>query len=239
MKNLFGSYKLPFKYEDEKFTLIIEKQDGYITYYRKTDEEKEKVIAGNIDEIQIHPVEPVNTPEFLAPYLEIEFEKPVEVLPKVVLTVFLKFPVEIGVFISYKKEYKHIDIFSFAKKKFTLYGEIPDGILCKYYKTPIYFSKKYVKPQPLTEGVLKVELKNETDYTVKMTKAVFDVYYMKLFFKENKVISDAVINIVDENKAETVFIEKTPKKGYEKANEVFLARKLLGLPQKFVMEYGL
>jgi hypothetical protein len=103
----------------------------------------------------------------------------------------------------------------------------------------VYFSKREVKPQPLKEGVLKIDLKNESDIIVKMTKAVFNVYFMKLFFKEYKVISDAIITIIDENKAETVFIEKPKKKNYKKANEIFLARKLLGIPQKFIMEYGL
>ena len=110
--------------------------------------------------IFINPVEPLNTSKELTSNMLIEFEKSLLLAGGTIKTIFLTFPIEIGVFISYKEitNLLLLDVFTQAKQKFTLYGSVSNGIICKRWKSVIYSTSH--SPDPMREGIIESTLRN-------------------------------------------------------------------------------
>ncbi|MCK4811072.1 MAG: DUF432 domain-containing protein, partial [Methanosarcinales archaeon] len=81
------------------------------------DEEVEDMLLSSSSKILINPVEPVNKPKELTPHFLIEFERSVFIEPSARRTVFVKFPVEIGVFVHGKKDFQILDVLTLNKQK--------------------------------------------------------------------------------------------------------------------------
>ena len=118
---MYGNYSAPFKLEYTEFTLSVENYDGFNLYKRELadpDNNIEKIIHKESCCLLINPIEPVNLPKKLTPLLLIEFTNSVIINPYSTKTVYLKFPVEIGVFIfDDKGNYDILDFFYFGQKK--------------------------------------------------------------------------------------------------------------------------
>ena len=116
---MFGTYTPPFTIELEGITIsLVEEGDGY--RYQRTclDESEEKVLLAYKPTVLVNPVEPVNKPKELSPYVLIDFSTPLVVEPRGSKPLFLTFPVEVGVFVSSDgQEYESVDIFSASVSK--------------------------------------------------------------------------------------------------------------------------
>jgi len=120
----------------------------------------------------------VNKPKELTPHFLIEFERSVFIEPSARRTVFVKFPVEIGVFVHGKKDFQILDVLTLNKQKFTLYGDVVSGVICKYWKSEVYST--IPDTNPVYEGVIELNITNTTARWVEVTKAVFAAYGMKI-----------------------------------------------------------
>lgn len=230
---------------------ISMKKAGEHWLYRRTfgSEEVEKLILGNDKHLLINPVEPLNTPKEITPNLLIDFEKPLLLGAGEKQQIFLTFPIEIGIFISEKnsKNLEILDVLSLVKQKFTLYGEVSNGVVCKYWKSSLYTASPTL--DPLKEGVIELTLKNTSSEWAKVSKAVFNAYGMKLYY-EGDVLMRARMDILSKNAAETSFEMVFPewgKKGaflkekgaWKEALGIYGFRKLGLVPLKFYMGWGL
>ena len=54
---------------------------------------------------------------------------------------------------------------------------------------------------------MRLEISNEADEWVTVTRSVLDVHGMKIYYNEEMVAAQAKMNIISETKAETEFIE--------------------------------
>ncbi|RMG69670.1 MAG: DUF432 domain-containing protein [Nitrospirae bacterium] len=237
---MFGFHSLPFSIELDNINLSIKRDGGGYLYYRKCeDDEKEQYIFADKCMVLINPIEPVNTPKEITHYLFIELEKPVVLEPKGRQAVYIKFPVEIGVFIGrdQKRNMEILDIFSISYKKYILYGEIQQGILCKYFKSNVYTEIPEV--DILKEGIIELDIINKTDRWVKVSKTVFDAYHMKIYYSDKLVAMKGIMTVVDEGIAETTFKDSPLEKGMEKSLELYVSRKIPMFSTEFVMEWGL
>ena len=129
---MYGNYDLPFSIEKGGISVSMEKREKLWIYKRRFGVDKaEKQIIGDGKYISINPVEPLNTPKELTPNLMIEFEKSLLLAGGTIKTIFLTFPIEIGVFISDKENTNILllDVFTQARLKFTLYGSVSNGII--------------------------------------------------------------------------------------------------------------
>ena len=223
---MYGQHSIPFKFEFENLIIDVKKVGKKFHYYRKfEDSEVEKIIlGGEKNKIIINPVEPMNTPKKITKFFQVVFEKPLVLEPKITRKVFVKFPIEICIFVGDIKEYEVLDILSLIKQKYSLYGDFKFGFICRYYKSDVF--NNLHKVNPLHEGFIELNLKNETDEWVQLTKAVFEGRGMKLFYQKDLVGMRAQINITDENLAETYFYNSPIKKGMRKSLEL--------IPMKFV-----
>ncbi len=238
---VYGSYKLPFKLSHKKFSIEVEKLGKNAWTYKRSCESYEetiKQISGSSVEVVVNPVEPVNLPSEITSFLLIELENELVLAPKENTKVFLTFPIEIGIILKQKENYRVLDIFSFLSQKYTLYGSVRTGKVCRYWKSRVYFKRP--KTNPLEEGVLELDIKNSTHEWVSISRAVFSAWGMKIFYSKNLVSMRAVMKIINKDVAETSFVEEPLEKGMKKSIEIYMARKIiLPFASKFVMEEGL
>ncbi len=235
---MFGAYDIPFKIVNEGLEFSIE-NDGELNHYMRDyhGDTLEKYIFSVKNKILIHPVEPLNIPKEITSNFLIEFSNTLMVEPQGVKQIYLKFPIEIGIFISGKKNIEIIDILSYLPQKFSLYGDPRNGIICKYWYSEIYSTIPAVNP--LQEGVMELIVRNTTNRWAELTQAVFNAYGMKIYFSKDLVSMKADIKILGAEIAETYFINSPIKTGMKKSMELYTVRKLLVSTTRFVMEWGI
>lgn len=246
---MYGHYNPPFSVEQEGIVISVTKI-GEQWIYRRTlgADNVEKIILGDEKRLIINPVEPLNTPKEITPNLLIEFEKILLLAAGAKRKIFLTFPIEIGVFIADKgdKNLQLLDVLSLVRQKFTLYGEVSNGVICKHWKSQIYSISP--SPNPLQEGVIELTLRNASSDWASISKVVFSAYGMKLYYAGD-VFTRARMDILNKNTAETGFelqylsgeLKSSPLKDFKTRKEafgVYSLQKLGFAPLKFYMGWG-
>lgn len=235
---MFGTHDIPLSLENEGFSLVIQKEADLYTYKRKSGKETtEKVILGNQEQILLNPIEPLNMPKDLSPYLNIKFKRSVTIEPKSSRKIFLKFPLEIGVFLYKKKSFEIFDIFTLIQPKFTLYGEPSNGIICKYWESDIFSSIPSL--DYFYEGVMELSLSNTSEMWQEVSKAIFNAIGMKIYYSDKKVAMKAEMKVENKLSAETNFLDSPLEKEMTKALEFFKGKKLPITSTKFLMREGI
>jgi hypothetical protein len=236
---VFGTYNLKdFLISNRDFEVKIERTGDFFIYTRKIGpDRKESIILGEGGKVIVNPVEPVNLPKEISKYFLVEFTKKVFAEPKSKRTVYVTFPVEIGVFIAGRKTLENIDVFSFNKPKYTLYGDPRNGVVCRHWKSDIYSEIPDI--DPLYEGVIRLEISNLTDEWVEVEKAVFNAIGMKIYYDEEIVAMNSYMRITSPKLAETDFYAEPVRSGMKKSLELYTARKIVVARSKFTMEWGL
>lgn len=246
---MYGCYEPPFSVEKEGISIFVEKIENSWVYKRTLGtEEVEKIILGGGKNIIINPVEPLNTPKEITPNLLIEFDKTLLLGAEEKKQIFLTFPIEIGVFISdsENKNLQLLDVLTLVRQKFTLYGEVSNGVVCKHWKSKIYSVSPLLNP--LQEGVLELTLHNTSSDWASISKAVFSAYGMKLYY-DGDVVMKARMEVINKNTAETGFelqhingeLRSRSRKDsriLKEAFGVYSLRKLGFVPLKFYMGWG-
>lgn len=238
---MYGMHKIPLSLNDNGISISIDGKDGGFQYIRKTGEETmEKSILVKDCSILINPVEPLHTPKDLTPYFLIEFGKKLVIEPKGNNRIYVKFPAEIGIFASRSekstKDFRIIDVFSTDPGKYSLYGDIRSGILCKYYKSDVFMSRPSLNP--LLEGMIELNISNKSDRWAEVSKVVLNAYLMKIYYSKDKMGMKASMTILDGDTAETTISDSPFEKGMKKAVEHYVSRGIIMTSSNFVMEWG-
>ena len=234
---MYGIYNKPFELEKELFKLGVKREDNRLYYFRqKEDDIIEKDLLTKKFDLHVSPVEPLNIPKEITDTLLIELENPSLIGPKTTKKAYLTFPLEIGAFLICESENERLDLFSLSKPKYTLYGDITDGKICKYWSSKIYNSIPEV--DYLKEGIIKLKLKNVSNEWIALHNIVFDAYGMKLYYDDEMVGMEARMVIRDEGLSETYFKNKPIKEGMKKGVEVFTKALQPLKGTKFIMEGG-
>jgi hypothetical protein len=235
---MYGSYNIPFELEKEGITLSLVKEgNGFIYRSACAGARLEKILLARTGNVFINPIEPLNKPKELTSSLLIEFEKALLIEPEATKKIFSTYPIEIGVFISTKTAVEVLDIFTLVRQKLTLYGDPRSGVICKYWRSKVYSSAPSVNP--LHEGIVELSIKNTTKVWVKVTKAIFNAYGMKIYYRDGLVAMKATMKIMPGNLAETEFVDAPIEPGMKKSLELYTVRKLAVKTTKFIMEAGL
>lgn len=232
---MFGCYEFGKSVRLDTAEIETYEDSGLYIYHRKSDREVTKVIS-SASTLVINPVEPVTQPKEITHYLLVEIKKPISLAPLSHLVFFLTFPVEIGIYVSVKKNMEHIDSFTLTNPKYTLYGIPHKGLVCKFWESDIYSNIPDVKPYH--EGVMKVDLQNTSNNWTELKKIVFDAYYMKIFY--SKFASMSTVVKIYGNQARTSFKEEPLLGDMKKAVELLRLKKIPGVEKReFLMELGL
>lgn len=233
---MYGRYDYTFHYENDDISLGMEKIDGFNRYFRKIKDKSEhtKYLLSDAGRIIINPVEPLNLPDVITEYLEIEFDM-VFLEPYGKKTIYLKFPIEIGVFAAAKKGIEVLDIFSFVKPKYSLYGTASEGLITRWTKSAIHTEIPVVDPS--REGVVQLALDNNTKDWVDISRVVFEGVGMKIYYGDI-VSMVARMHIFSGKNAETEFFDHPLANGMQKSIELYTARELNVVKRTMQMEWG-
>lgn len=237
MNNIFSTYKPPFDVKIGEISISVSEENGVLIYRRQDEDDiYEKMILNGSSEILINPIEPVNLPKSLSPFLLIELEKPLVVSPKSKRKIFLTFPIEIGVFVS-DKGFRVLDILSFNNEKFTLYGPQNNGLICRYWKSEVF---TYI-PQinSLHEGAMEIDINNDINEWTEITQIVFNAYGMKIYHGDGRLSMKSNMKIQSKSLAETSFTSLPTTSLFKRSVELYTARKLAINVSKCIMEHGL
>jgi hypothetical protein len=210
-----------FSYADAGIQIQLTDTENLVHYERDCQGNKESRFLGRtFSAIHIHPVEPVNLPEALTHFLEISFP-PLLLSPGAELDVYVKFPVEIGVFLENGEKRDLLDIFSLVPGKFSLYGSPSSGVITRWYKSDLYTAIPVTDSHQ--EGVMSLHIKNSGAETTTISRAVFDSSSMCLFYG-SRVAMTATMEILSPLIAHTTFSETAPADCPNRAIDLFLAR---------------
>ena len=235
---MYGDYKIPFEVADDELSLSVKKESGGYTYTRQMGEDVvSKQILTDSANLNISPIEPLNLPMKLTSALLIELENTVVIKPQSTQHLFLTFPVELGVFLYAQKGKKNIDIFSLVKPKYTLYGDVSEGTICRYWKSSVHTGIPQV--DKLREGVIELVIKNGSLEWIEMHRVVFNAYGMKIFYDRELVAMKARMSIRGEDTSVTDFKNTPIRKGMRKALEIYQKERQPLKGTKFMMEGGL
>ena len=235
---MFGAYRLrDLSIEVRNLRIHVERDNGSFRYVRTIDDSKAEKVLFKDAEVYVNPVEPVNLPKKITNFLYISFRRPVLLSPGAVATFYLTFPIEIGVILAEEDVYEDIDIFSFVKPKYALYGDPYRGVIGRYWESDVF--TKVPDLDPLMEGILELRATNLSNKWCELSKAVFDVYSMTIYYNDRAVSSIAEMRVHSQRVADTSFVDKPLFDGMKKALELYPARAMPMLVPKFTMEWGL
>lgn len=236
---MFGRFNCPYRYAGKEFSISIERDGKFFRYRRECNKERvEKIIASDGPVVLIHPVEPVNLPKEVTRYLEIIFP-PIVIGPESETTLYLTFPIETGVFLARNEDYQLLDVFSRCLPKYSLYGAPDNGVITRYYRSTV--SDTPPDPDPACEGMLKLDVRNTSRGWVEVSHAVFESYYMSIFF-DNIVTMSGEMVIFSKMIAETRIYEKPLREGMEMAIPAIKGRKILLMDvdkKSYLMDQGM
>jgi hypothetical protein len=233
----WGPHKVPVSLKVEGVDISIERgETGYLYHREGAGETVEKIILSGEGSLFLIPVEPMQKPVTVASHLMIEFNQPFVMEPKTARKIFVTFPLEIAVSFGYQKSVEgHLDLFTLSRVKYTLYGLIKDGLICRYWQSDIFAARPVVNP--LCQGVMEIAVENATAGWVEVGKTVLSAHGMKIFYGENYAAAKATMKIVSDKIAETGF-NNTPLESGLKASSEFFGAKLLNQLGKTVVEEG-
>lgn len=233
----WGPHKLPLAMDFEGVSLVVDKHEGGFVYRREgRGESVEKIVLADKGSLLLSPVEPFHLPVGVSTYMLVAFEQPVAIEPRTTKNVLVTFPLELACAIDRRRGGERIlDIFTICRPKFTLYGSIKDGLVCKYWQSDVCHSVPVVNQ--LEQGVMKLAIQNTIGRWVEIRRAVFSAQGMKIYYNQNLVSLNATMKISSESTAETNFIDKPLQAGMSKALELYSAR-LLSQPGRIIMEEG-
>lgn len=205
--------------------------ENVFSYSRRNyDELIEKIIPTQSSKLQIElcPIRPLNFPARRTTYMYLDIDTPVFLSENSSATVFLRCPIEIGVFFVHNDHKDSLDCFTCdsVNSRFCLYGPPESGNLCKYAKTEIVES--YDDSIPFVNAVLKVNLQNSLSKGLTISKIVFAISDSSIYYQDSKAIIDSLYAVlkkkltleiidVDSVKIETNFI---PSPTFEKTETV-------------------
>ena len=232
---MFGKYGLAVDIAEDDIEINLDGHGKRKRYYRRVgNDEIEKFIYGKEGNLVICPTEPVNVPdENVSEHLLIEIDKPLVIESNFSDTLYVKNPVEIGVFLVDKYDVERIDLFTKTKPKYTLYGPPESGIICKWWKSGIFEDKPSV--EKFYEGIMRIDITNKYHEWVEITKMVFRAYDMKVFYNEYSYMH-AYLNIINKIIGETTFDTKRPAHMDESYN-IYEYKGIKKLERRFVMEW--
>lgn len=233
---MYGTYAYPFHLEADGVTIDVNQKDRIFNYSRVCNDEKFNIkLSSAGGRIIINPVEPVNLPKKITQFFEVGFDK-IVMPPESYETYYLKFPVEIGVFYSSRKDISVIDLFSLSNHKYSLYGTPKEGTIVKYCYSDIYYD--FPETDPLREGVIALDVINNEKEIIEISKAVFDSYGMKIFYDNDNVTMSATMKILPKYEAETEFTNVPQFPGAEKSIELYTTMNIPVVKRAHKMEWG-
>jgi hypothetical protein len=243
---VFGEFQPPYTFERDGLSLSLEMREGHYQYRRDlAGNVVEKAISVGLSRLLVHPVEPFYAGPEMAGHLELEFP-PLIIEAGATETIFLTFPVEIGIFVEGLRDTEVLDAFSMTAPKYSLYGSPHRGVITRFGRSGRHREPPVV--DGAREGVLRLTIRNMLSEWAKVSRVVMDTPEINLYSSDFAGLV-AVMRITGREAAEVTGIDRALKGGMSRAHDFFTVRRILRLdtaprlpgvePKGFLMECGL
>jgi len=234
---VYGTYGFAFHYEKEGFSIGIEQKNGRYVYRRTLEgRARERALISSGGRVIINPVEPLNLPKEVSHHLLVEFE-PISIEPGAHETIFLTFPIEVAVFVAAKGNFEVVDIFSWNRQKYTLYGSPDRGVIARWWRSEVSFSPPLLDPH--REGLLSLTITNTTNHWADVSRLMLESYGMKIYYDDSAAMK-AWMRIVSTMVAETGCYDAPHTEGQRKSLELYTARSIPGIERsRYLMDQGI
>ena len=242
---MFGEFTPPWQVERGGLSLSLDLQEGHYQYRRDLAGVRvERSISVGLSRLLVNPVEPFNAAPGIATHLELEFPS-LTIEPGVIETVFLTFPVEVGVFVEGLRETEVLDIIPVQRPKYSLYGSPRKGVITRFGRSGRH---RDVPPvEGMREGVLKLAIRNSFSDWIRVSRVVLPEDQIYLYTGGYAAML-AMMRITGSCIAEVMGVDRPLAGGMRRAHDLFTARRIhrLGAPPKlpgmerkgFLMEAG-
>lgn len=216
----------------------IEKVDGLFLYRRKggfPEDYVEKVTKVSGEEgFVIHPVHSIQ-PE-VSTSLLLRLAKPLIVAPSSTVTIYVKAPINVGIYVVEKEVQRLIDSFNPTPYKYALYGPTSNGIICRFYRTDIFSKIPYAE---FWEAITKITIENETESFAEIKNVVYPLLNADVYIDNDgrAYIEAARLQIFRDNAGAVYLENEPPLAGLIKCPKQF--GELQEKVAKFIMEFGL
>jgi len=202
------------------------------SYIRKDAEDNilKKIIPISSSDLvlELCPIRPLNYPAHRTDHMYLDFESPIFLSEGSAATVFVRCPIEIGVFLVHGDHKDSLDWFTCdpVNSRFCLYGSPESGTLCKYTTSEIVES--YEDSISFFNAVLKIDIKNELDRGFTISKIVFPITGNSLYYENSHAIIDSLsatlrkkltLEIIDVD-AKTIQTDWTKSPTYEQTESI-------------------
>jgi hypothetical protein len=185
----------------------------------------EKAISAGLSRLLVHPVEPFYAGSRGAGHLELEFP-PLAIEAGATETIFLAFPVDIGIFVEGIRDTEILDAFSVGPPKYSLYGSPHRGVITRFARSGRH--RELPAVDGAREGVLKLSIRNMLPEWATVSRVVMDSQEMHLYSSDFAGLV-AVMRITSRGFAEVTGIDRALKGGMSRAHDFFTARRILRL----------
>lgn len=245
-KITFGTYPLTHTITHRRLNITFDKSTGLLHYKRELDGKRfEADIAATCKDYHIIPAGANHVPAPVTDFLQIRFNE-IEIEPGCKTTLYTTAPLELAVTIETpEKEIKLLDIISFAKAKFALYGTATRGIITRLSKSAITTRPPAVKNYK--EFLLKITLENKSGKWISLGYLILYLKGLTLYYDTENAAASINLTIINETTAQITCIDEPPRKNMTKAEPIFRNRKpdtfcniKTGITDKtFTMDMGL
>ena len=220
----YGKFNFDYSINFQGLKLGFEDKNGMYHYKRDIVGWKhESNIATQTKTFYLQPIEPLNLPDNVTDFIEIEF-KEITIEPEGKAVVFLTIPIEIGVFLEAKNGDRNLlDIVTFCHPKFSLYGAASRGVITRFHKSEVYAMPPSV--DNYKEGLLRLEIENDTDEWATVGRVVIYQKGLNLYYDETTVSASAKMIIRTHDVADVVGIDQPIREGMTQCLQVFEQRK--------------
>lgn len=220
----YGKFNFDYSINFQGLKLGFEDKNGMYHYKRDIVGWKhESNIATRTGTFYLQPIEPLNLPDNVTDFIEIEF-KEITIEPEGKAVVFLTIPIEIGVFLEARNgERNLLDIVTFCHPKFSLYGAASRGVITRFHKSEVYAMPPSV--ENYKEGLLRLEIENDTDEWATIGRVVIYQKGLVLYYDETTVCACAKMIIRSSDVADVVGIDQPIREEMTESVQVFEQRR--------------
>ena len=176
----------------------VKRIDGSAFLYVRDDPKGgivEKIVPVVSDhlKIEVAPIRPLNHPARRGDCVFLKFDKSIHLDKGSAMTVFVKCPIEIGVFLVNGTDRSSLDWFTCdpLNSRLALYGQSDTGILCKYSDVAVSTSENFDDTAYL-QAVVKITMENKLDSGNSVSKIVFPITDNSIYYNGSKSILDGI-----------------------------------------------
>lgn len=193
--------------EFPKVKILVRKtRNGIFLYKRVFDGEFiEKTILSKTDfKLGVYPISPVSLRLNLSNHTYLKLKQPLIISSNTERTLFLKAPVNIGIYYEKEEGGQHIstliDTFSVLREKYALYGMIENGYICRYFESELYDEEPQTN---FGEAIVKLVVTNLGKNTVEISKVIIPVTNVYFYYGNNKAYY-GIVNLAIHSKDKIV-----------------------------------